>query len=274
MSSVSINTNELLWRTKGRSWEYCFLLVPEMDQESWWAFYQQVRSELRGGADSSCTVGLFELSNGTRRPFVASLYLDTKNVDASGRATEQFVSWFPNNGDVQGSNVPVNLAQSVSDHFRPILQSDPLAMMTDEKDGETPEQVFRSIVASSDFVFTIPGRSLEQAPVPIVVKNEMDGDTREPNAEHGGRGFRTILLAVGAGIALLGILSGISKCTDGHTSRVTGELLENADPKSCPPRVKQALVGVSAGHRSKRCRGVQQAHLFLQSGKLPLRAES
>lgn len=207
---MTIHTDELLWRTRGRHWEYCFVLVPEeISQESWWTFYQEVMRQVPD-SEGSTFAGYCRYSDGRRIPFFASVFLDTQNVDAAGRSTEQFVVWFPKNCDLIAGRHPLNLARGVTEHLSPILEKEPFIAMKDEATGETPEQLFRLMGGLSCSTFLI---ETEEAPAnhPVIIVN-LDEPESLPMA-----GFDTsprLWFLIGfAVIAGVGILGSFSRCS-------------------------------------------------------------
>ncbi len=175
MSKVSIPAGEILWRTRGRNWEYCFLLTPGIDRGSWWRFYREVKAELNLSPSGDQAVGKIKDRAGNEHIYLASIYLDSKLIDAAGRETEQFVVWFPTHGNFPEAGVPENLARAWSGHFASIINSKELTNLTDH-DEAGADTIFKSLLEKTsvnDAEISTPISSNYRM---IDVYHQLDGD--------------------------------------------------------------------------------------------------
>jgi Peptidase of plants and bacteria len=145
MNNISIPVNEILWRTRGRNWEYCFLLTPTIDRGSWWRFYREVKAALSLSSSGDQAIGKIKDRAGQEHVYLASLYLDSQLIDAAGRDTEQFVVWFPSQNHFPESGVPENLARAFSSYFAAFINSPELSSLTDH-DAAGADTIFKSLL--------------------------------------------------------------------------------------------------------------------------------
>lgn len=94
MRALTIDTGRLLWKTRGRHWDYEFVCVPATPALPAWA---AALDDMLGDADpqrGELRHGLLETDAG-RVPWVGVRFLDPERKDWTGRAIQHFAVWFP-----------------------------------------------------------------------------------------------------------------------------------------------------------------------------------
>lgn len=142
---MEIPLDQLLWRTKGKNWEYCFLSKPRnVPSESWWLFFQDLTKEVTTFEPVDFVTGEFQIKSRIH-VFAATRFVDKENTDEFGRDTEQVVVWFPDNPNHLevlpkdwGLQVTRQLNQAVLSHEKLDTLSD--------SDDQSPEVIFQEII--------------------------------------------------------------------------------------------------------------------------------
>lgn len=203
MSKLTIPVNELLWRTRGKHWEYCFLILPQVDRGSWWRFYREVRAELNISPEGDEVIGTLIDREGNQRPYLASVFLDAKLSDAAGRETEQFVVWFPESLDE--ADLPANLARTVSEHFSKAISSTKMTELTDDSE-ESPETHFRHFYTEKDEIQAARKTPDSPAPRKLDLTHQTDADLTLTQPQKKRRILKPALVIIGSLVAALLIL--------------------------------------------------------------------
>lgn len=94
---MRIDLDSVLWRTRGREWDYSFVLRPAHPHiETWYDFHADVFAGTTPGTAPSVTGGFLRLGDGDEVPFIATSFQDATLRDAAGRPIAHYLIWFPN----------------------------------------------------------------------------------------------------------------------------------------------------------------------------------
>jgi hypothetical protein len=81
-----------LYRSRGRDWDYAFLLQPEpLLSEGWYALHRRIFSNVEPGAAPLLLRGA--LGVGTGEPFLACAFTDVRRRDNQSRPIAHYVTW-------------------------------------------------------------------------------------------------------------------------------------------------------------------------------------
>jgi hypothetical protein len=93
---VHIDLDRILWRTRGHSWDYCFVLCPRQPViDTWYDFHVEVFSGTTAGVHPVVSGGVLQLAHGGEIPFFATAFQDSALRDEAGRPIAHYLVWFP-----------------------------------------------------------------------------------------------------------------------------------------------------------------------------------
>lgn len=93
---MRIGLDNVLWRTRGRGWDYTFVLRPaDPPVMAWYDFHADVFSEVAPGKDPVSTGGYLHLESSKKIPFIATTFQDPTLRDAAQRPIAHYIIWFP-----------------------------------------------------------------------------------------------------------------------------------------------------------------------------------
>lgn len=94
---MRIDLDSVLWRTRGRTWDYSFVLRPLHPHiETWYDFHADVFSGATPGREPMNLGGILVTLKGEEVRFVATTFQDATLKDAAGRPIAHYFVWFPN----------------------------------------------------------------------------------------------------------------------------------------------------------------------------------
>lgn len=94
---MQIDLDSILWRTRGRAWDYCFVLRPVHPHiETWYDFHADAFSGAMPGAAPINVGGVLLTIEGEEVRFVATAFQDATLKDAAERPIAHYFVWFPN----------------------------------------------------------------------------------------------------------------------------------------------------------------------------------
>lgn len=117
--ALGIRVRDLLYRTRGRDWDYAFLLQPApLIGEGWYAIHRRIFANVE---PSSAPVGLRgTLGIGQGHPFFATAFTDAERHDHQGRSIAHYLVWLGQSADdAPGKSFGPGLVES----FRPALDA-------------------------------------------------------------------------------------------------------------------------------------------------------
>lgn len=136
---VEINLENVLWRTRGRLWDYTFVLHPLYPSAvNWYDVHSKVFAGLTPAAVPVSRGGVV-VDGEEEHPFVATAFLDPVHRDAAGRPVAHYLIWFLQFNQPFGSslNLPNNWGQQLT-----ISLLDTRAQIFDAGSGDEAENVF------------------------------------------------------------------------------------------------------------------------------------
>lgn len=116
---MRIDLDRVLWRTRGRGWDYSFTLVPAHPQiEAWYDFHADAFSDTTPGRGPSNVGGVLVRAAGEQIPFVATTFQDATLRDAAGRPVAHYLVWFPSlSGNPTEFEIPADWGSHVVQAF-------------------------------------------------------------------------------------------------------------------------------------------------------------
>lgn len=97
-SFVTVDLQRLLWRTRGRTWDYCFVLQPvQLHINSFYQLHFEAFSGTKPEATPRTWGGVL-IGEESKLRFVATLFLDEDKVDTYDRPIAHYMVWFPTPG--------------------------------------------------------------------------------------------------------------------------------------------------------------------------------
>lgn len=94
-TAAVVDSNAILWRTRGRHWDYAFVRTPQRIRlDGWYEFHTQTFS----GAlptNEPLNRGFMAAINGRHIPCVCTAFQDMQRTDIAGRPISHFITWFP-----------------------------------------------------------------------------------------------------------------------------------------------------------------------------------
>ena len=90
--ALSLRLADVLYRTRGRDWDYGFLLQPPpLLGEGWYTLHRRVFANVEPSAAPLLLRG--ELGIGTGKPFFATTFTDAERRDSQGRPIAHYIVW-------------------------------------------------------------------------------------------------------------------------------------------------------------------------------------
>jgi hypothetical protein len=91
-SALSVSLRDVLYRTRGRDWDYAFLLQPPpLLSEGWYALHRRMFGGVEPNEEPVLLRG--ELGIGLGHPFFATTFVDPGRRDSQGRPVAHYVAW-------------------------------------------------------------------------------------------------------------------------------------------------------------------------------------
>jgi len=117
--ALRIRVADLLYRTRGRDWDYSFLLQPEpLVGEGWYAIHRRIFANVE---PSSAPVGLRgSLGIGQGQPFFATAFTDAERQDHQGRSIAHYLVWLGRPADDAPGK---SFGPALVEGFRPALEA-------------------------------------------------------------------------------------------------------------------------------------------------------
>ena len=92
VEALRLRLADVLYRSRGRDWDYAFLLQPEpLLGEGWYALHRRIFSNVEPAAAPVVLRGT--LGIGTGQPFLATAFTDAKRRDYQARAVAHYLVW-------------------------------------------------------------------------------------------------------------------------------------------------------------------------------------
>ncbi len=89
---LTLQRADLLYRTRGRDWDYCFLLQPApLLSEGWYTLHRRIFLNVEPEPSPVLLRGA--LGVGTAQPFLATTFTDRARRDSQGRPVAHYLTW-------------------------------------------------------------------------------------------------------------------------------------------------------------------------------------
>ncbi|HYP87152.1 MAG TPA: hypothetical protein VEQ59_03350 [Polyangiaceae bacterium] len=131
--SLCVPLHELLYRTRGRDWDYAFLLQPEpLLGEGWYALHRRIFSNVEPAARPLLLRGA--LGVGTGQPFLATAFTDRARRDYQDRPIAHYITWLGKAAEAApGQSFGPALVEALAPAIDAVFELSPVAL----KRGET-----------------------------------------------------------------------------------------------------------------------------------------
>ncbi len=94
---MRIDLDRILWRTRGHTWDYSFVLRPiDPHIDTWYDFHADAFSGRTPSRDPFSVGGVLHTMGNEELRFVATIFQDATLKDAAGRPVAHYIVWFPN----------------------------------------------------------------------------------------------------------------------------------------------------------------------------------
>jgi hypothetical protein len=90
--ALSLSLDDVLYRTRGRDWDYGFLLQPvPLLSEGWYSLHRRIFANVEPSPSPLLLRGA--LGIGTGKAFFATAFTDAERRDSQGRPIAHYVTW-------------------------------------------------------------------------------------------------------------------------------------------------------------------------------------
>jgi hypothetical protein len=130
---LRLRLSDVLYRTRGRDWDYAFLLQPEpLLGEGWYALHRRIFANVEPSAEPVLLRG--ELGIGAGHPFFATAFTDAERRDSQARPIAHYIAWLGPAADrAPGQSFGPGLVQALSAALDSVFDLEPDVV----KRGET-----------------------------------------------------------------------------------------------------------------------------------------
>jgi hypothetical protein len=161
-----LSLEHFLWRTRGRNWDYLFLVEPHSRySHDWYPLHKQIFADSEPRLVERYVVG--ELSDQQSQPplvFVATVFLDDRRKDAHGRPVAHYMVWLrPGEAlrDVRKC-IPQGWGHAVVSRVRYALDADDMLNVIGD-DGTGIRLTFKRVLAATDRTMELEGSPVDAA---------------------------------------------------------------------------------------------------------------
>jgi hypothetical protein len=90
--ALSVRLSDVLYRTRGRDWDYGFVLQPQpLLREGWYALHRRIFANVEPTRSPLLLRGSLGVRTG--QPFFATAFTDAERRDSQGRPVAHYVTW-------------------------------------------------------------------------------------------------------------------------------------------------------------------------------------
>lgn len=125
--TTSIDLECVLWRTRGFTWDYDFVLEPSAPHsDGWYWMHRAVFAGVEPAETTRYCVGDLGEDTGEITPFVAAALLDPVRRDEHGRPIAHYIVWFHvgRTADEMQNATPSGWEQKFLDHLSAVFDAD------------------------------------------------------------------------------------------------------------------------------------------------------
>jgi len=162
MLELHVRLSDILYRTRGRDWDYAFLLQPPpLLGEGWYTLHRRIFANVE--PESAPILLRGALGVGTGRPFFATAFTDAVRRDSQARPIAHYLVWLGDAAEAApGLSFGPALVQALGGALDAIFELAPAAL----RDGEKPlDACVRQRFSEAVSVSTIAVREAPAAPV-------------------------------------------------------------------------------------------------------------
>lgn len=135
--ALSIRLRDVLYRTRGRDWDYAFLLQPApLIGEGWYALHRRIFANVEPEPTPLLLRGA--LGIGTGQPFFATTFTDRERADSQGRPVAHYIAWLGTEAEAApGLDFGPGLVQTLRGALDAVFELSPEAIRSGEKPLDT-----------------------------------------------------------------------------------------------------------------------------------------
>jgi hypothetical protein len=135
--TLSLRLRDVLYRTRGRDWDYSFLLQPvPLIGEGWYTLHRRIFANVEPERTPLLLRGA--LGIGTGQPFFATAFTDAERVDSQARPVAHYIVWLGAEAEAApGLSFGPGLVQALSGALGAVFELAPEALRNGEKPLDT-----------------------------------------------------------------------------------------------------------------------------------------
>jgi hypothetical protein len=159
---IKLRVRDLLYRSRGRDWDYAFLLQPEpLVGEGWYALHRRIFANVEPGPEPLLLRGALGIGQG--QPFFATAFTDGERCDSQGRDVAHYLVWLGQQADeAAGVDFGPGVVEALAPALDAVFDLSPQALQL----GETAaldsllRRRFQAAVTQTEISLTPPLHSL------------------------------------------------------------------------------------------------------------------
>lgn len=126
--TLTLQLGHVLYRTRGRDWDYCFMLQPTpILSEGWYALHRRIYANVEPGPAPLLLRGALGVGQG--QPFFATAFTDQRRRDSQARPIAHYVTWLgPDAERAPGSSYGPAFVAALADALATVFELSPQAL--------------------------------------------------------------------------------------------------------------------------------------------------
>uniref|UniRef100_A0ACD5GN38 Uncharacterized protein n=1 Tax=Desertifilum tharense IPPAS B-1220 TaxID=1781255 RepID=A0ACD5GN38_9CYAN len=109
LAKLEFNPSSLLWKTRGKYWDFEFISNPSYPKlDSWWSKFQEVFNDDQVDEEPKIYYGEWNFDRGEVKQYLAAACFDAEREDWTRRRIQHFLIWFPD--DIESAQGLKNFA--------------------------------------------------------------------------------------------------------------------------------------------------------------------
>jgi len=135
--TLTLRLRDVLYRTRGRDWDYSFLLQPvPLISEGWYTLHRRIFANVEPEPKPVLLRGA--LGIGTGQPFFATAFTDAVRADSQARPIAHYIAWFGADAEAApGVSFGPGLVQALARPLGSVFELSPEALRNGEKPLDT-----------------------------------------------------------------------------------------------------------------------------------------
>ncbi|HVY25602.1 MAG TPA: hypothetical protein VHB79_03595 [Polyangiaceae bacterium] len=153
--TLTLRLRDVLYRTRGREWDYSFLLQPvPLLSEGWYTLHRRIFANVEPEPRPLLLRGA--LGIGTGHPFFATVFTDEKRVDSQARPVAHYIAWFGADAEAApGLSFGPGLVESLASALDAVFALTPEGLRSGEKPLDALlRQRFQAALATNEISVT------------------------------------------------------------------------------------------------------------------------